>query len=117
MAEQVKQDTCVPPHQKLKQSIEAKLEALLKEYASQFMQDEISIGTTPLTEMMIDTGTSEPVVQKPYPFNMKHYQGWNREATYSKSHMRKQINLVSGHHSSTKRRWRKMLSGWLLHTQ
>ena len=29
---------------------------------------------TPLTEMMIDTETSEPVSQKPYPITMKHYQ-------------------------------------------
>ena len=61
-------------HHKLKQHIEAKLEALLKEYTSQFAQDETSIGTTPLTEMMIDTGASEPVSQKPYPIVMKHYQ-------------------------------------------
>ena len=40
----------------------------------QFAQDETSIGTTPLTEMMIDTGTSEPVSQKPYQITMKHYQ-------------------------------------------
>ena len=26
------------------------------------------------TEMMIDTGTSEPVSQKPYPITMKNYQ-------------------------------------------
>ena len=36
---------------------------LLKEYASQFAQDETSIGTTPLTKMTIDTGNSEPVSQ------------------------------------------------------
>ena len=65
MAEQVKLDTFQPPHHKLKQHIEEKLEALLKEYASQFAQDKTSIGTTPLTEMMIDTETSEPVSQKP----------------------------------------------------
>ena len=29
---------------------------------------------TALTEMMIDTGTSEPVFQKPYPIAMKNYQ-------------------------------------------
>ena len=29
---------------------------------------------TPLTKMAIDTGTSEPVLQKPYPIAMKHYQ-------------------------------------------
>ena len=36
MAEQVKPDTFESPHHKLKPTIEAKLEALLKEYASQF---------------------------------------------------------------------------------
>ena len=47
---------------------------LLKEYDSQFAQDETIIGTTPLTEKTIDTGTSEPVSQKPYPIAMKHYK-------------------------------------------
>ena len=74
MAEQVKPDSFEPPHHKLKPSIEAKLEALLNEYTSQFAQDETSTGTTPLTEMMIDTGTSEPVSQKPYSITMKHQQ-------------------------------------------
>ena len=74
MAEQVKLDTFIPPHHKLKQHIEAKLESLLKVYASRFAQDETSKWTTPLTEMMIDTGTSEPVSQKPFPIAMKHYQ-------------------------------------------
>ena len=62
-----------PAWHKLKSSIEIKLEALLMEYASQFAQDETSISTTPLTKMMIDTGTSEPVLQKPYLIAMKHY--------------------------------------------
>ena len=44
------------------------------EYESQFAKDETSIGTTPLTSMTIDTGTSKPVSQKPYPIAMKHYQ-------------------------------------------
>ena len=78
MAEQVEPDTFKPPHHKLKQHIEAKLTALFKEYISQFAQDETSIGTTPLKEMMIDTGTSEPVSQKLYPIAMKHYQ-WVRD--------------------------------------
>ena len=74
MTEQVKPDTFKPPHHKLKPSIAAKLEGLLKEYASQFTQAETSIGTTPQTEMTIDTGTSEPVSQKSYPIPMKHFQ-------------------------------------------
>ena len=61
MTEQVKPDIFHPPHHKLKPNIESKLDALLKEYTSQFAKDETSIGTTPLTGMAIDTGSSYPV--------------------------------------------------------
>ena len=47
---------------------------LLEEHESQFAKDETSIGTTPLTSMTIDTGTTNPVSQKPYPIAMKHYE-------------------------------------------
>ena len=47
---------------------------LLEEYESQFTKDETSIGTTPLTSVTIDTGTANPVLQKPYPIAMKHYE-------------------------------------------
>ena len=47
---------------------------LLEEHKSQFAKDETSIGTTPLTSMTIDTGTADPVSQKPYPIAMKHYE-------------------------------------------
>ena len=90
MAEQVEPNTFHPPCHKLKSSIESKLDALLKEYASQFAKCETSIGTIPLTEMTIDTGTSEPVSQKPYPIAMKNYQ-WLKDkiekTTHSKGHM------------------------------
>ena len=42
------------------------------------MKDETSRGTTLLTEMTIDTGTSDPVSQKAYPIAMKNYQ-WVKE--------------------------------------
>ena len=51
---------------------------LLQEYESQFAKDETTIGTTPLMSMPIDTGTADPVSQKPYPIAMKHYQ-WVKE--------------------------------------
>ena len=73
LAEQVEPDISHPPCHKLRPSTESKLDTLLKEYASQFAKDETSIGTTPFTEMMIDTDTSEPVSQKPYPIAMKNY--------------------------------------------
>ena len=79
MAKQVEPNTFHPPHHKHKPSIESKLDTLLKEYTSQFAKDEMSIGTTPLTEMMIDTGTSEPASHKPYPITMKNYQWINNE--------------------------------------
>ena len=47
---------------------------LLEEYESQFAKDETSRGTTRLTSMTIDTGTTDPVSQKPYPIAMKHYE-------------------------------------------
>ena len=78
MAEQVKPDVFNPPHHKLTSNIQNELDTLLKEYESQFTWDETSIGTTPLTSMMIDTGNSDPVSQKPYHITMKHYQ-WVKE--------------------------------------
>ena len=74
MAEMVTPDTFNPPHHELSTAIQNVLDLLLQEYESQFAQDETSIGTTPLTSMTIDTGTSEPVSQKPYLIAMKHYQ-------------------------------------------
>ena len=73
MVGKVKLDTFKPPHHKLKQHIEIRLTELLKEYSFQFLQDETSFGTTPLTVMTIDTGISEPILPKPYPITMKHY--------------------------------------------
>ena len=54
MAEKVKLNTFKPPCHKLKQIITTKLMELLKEYDSQFAQDETTIGTTPFMEMTID---------------------------------------------------------------
>ena len=74
MAEQVEPDIFNPPCHTLSTNIQHDLNALWKEYESQFAKDETSIGTTPLTSMMINTGSSDPVSQKPYPIAMKHYQ-------------------------------------------
>ena len=78
MAEQVQPDIFDPPHHKLQQGIQSKLDALLEEYKAQFAKDETSISTTPLTEMTIKTGNSDPISQKPYPITMKNYQ-WVKE--------------------------------------
>ena len=78
MAEQVQPDIFYQPHHKLKSGIQSKLDALLKEYATQFGKEETSIRTMPLTEMTINTGDSDPVSRKPYPIARKNYQ-WVKE--------------------------------------
>ena len=74
MSKTVMSDTFNPPHHKILTPVQNSLKLLLEEYESQFTQDETSIGTTPLTSMTIDTGTADPVSQKPYPIAMKHYK-------------------------------------------
>ena len=78
MAEKVTPDIFNPPCHTLSNNIQRDLNALLKEYESQLAKDETSIGTIPLTSMVINTGNSDPVSQKPYPIAMKHYQ-WVKE--------------------------------------
>ena len=78
MAEQVTPDVFNPPCHKVTPIIKNKLDTLLKQYELQFTKDKMSIGTIPLTSMMIDTGNSYPVSQKPYPIAMKYYQ-WVKE--------------------------------------
>ena len=51
---------------------------LLGTFKDQFARDEMTIGTTPLTQMSIDMRDSDPVSQKPYPVAMKHYN-WVKE--------------------------------------
>ena len=60
--------------------IQNSLKLLLEEHESQFAKEETSIGTTPLMSMTIDTGTANPVSQKPYPIAMKHYE-WVKNET------------------------------------
>ena len=74
MSKTVTPDTFNLPHHELSTAVQNDLELLLQEYELQFAKDETSIGTTPLTSMTIDTGTSDPVSQKPHPIAMKHYQ-------------------------------------------
>ena len=74
MAEMATPDTFNPPCHELSIAVQNDLDLLLWEYESQFAKHETSIGTTPLTSMTIDTGTSKPFSQKTYPIAMKHYQ-------------------------------------------
>ena len=78
LPETIKPDSFTPPKYKLEPTIHLQLDSLLRTFKDQFVKDETTIGTTPLTQMSIDTGDSDPVSQKPYPVAMKHYQ-WVKE--------------------------------------
>ena len=80
MAEQVQPDAFNLLHHKLRPKIESQLDALLKEYTSQFAKDEMSIGIAPLKEMTIDMGNADPVSQKPYLIAMMNYL-WVKDET------------------------------------
>ena len=69
MAEQVQPDTFDPPHHKLKPDIQSKLDALLKEYESQFAKDDTSTGTTPLMEMTTDPCNSDAHITETIPYS------------------------------------------------
>ena len=69
----VKPDSFTPPKYQLDATIQQQLHNLLRTFKDQFAKDEMTICTTQLTQMSIDTGDSDPVSQKPYPVAMKHY--------------------------------------------
>ena len=74
----IKPDSFTPPKYQLDLTIQQQLDNLLGTFKNQFAKDKMTIGTTPLTQMSIDTGDSDPVSQKPYPVGMKLYN-WVKE--------------------------------------
>ena len=78
LPETIKPDSFTPPKYQLDSTIREQLDNLLGTFKDQFMKDKTTIGTTPLTQMSINTGDSDPVSQKPYPIAMKHYN-WVKE--------------------------------------
>ena len=78
LPETIKLDSFTPPKYQLDPTIQQQLDFLLRTFKDQFTKDETTIGTTPLTQMSIDTGDLDPISQKPYPVAMKHYQ-WVKE--------------------------------------
>ena len=98
MAEQVQPDIFDPCDHKLKPDIQSKLDTLLKEYESQFAKDDMSIRTTPLMEMMINTGNSDPVSTETISYcheELPMGKGWNWEIAHSKGNPQQQVKLVS----------------------
>ena len=75
--EHVQSDTFAPPLHALVGDVRKSLNKFLETFKSQFSQDGTNIGTAHLTKIQIDMGDSEPVLQRPYPITMKHYD-WVR---------------------------------------
>ena len=65
MSETITPDTFNPPQHELSATIQDNLKLLLQEYGLQFAKHETTIGTAPLMSMTIDTGTTNPISQKP----------------------------------------------------
>ena len=78
LPETVKPDSFTPTKYQLDATTQQQLDFLLRTFKDQFAKDETTIGTTPLTQMSINTEDSDPVSQKPYHVAMKHYQ-WVKE--------------------------------------
>ena len=78
LPETVKPDSFTPLKYQLDSTTQQQLDFLLRTFKDQFAKDKTTIATTPLTQMSIDTGDSDPISQKPYPIAMKHYQ-WVKE--------------------------------------
>ena len=78
LSKTVKPDSFTPPKYQLDATIQWQLDNLLRTFQDQFAKDEMTIGTTPLIQMSIDIGDSNPVSQKPYAIAMKHYN-WVKE--------------------------------------
>ena len=78
LPETMKPDSFTAPKYQVDSTTQQQLDYLLGTFKDQFMKDETTIGTTPLTQMSIDMGDSDPISQKPYPVAMKHYQ-WVKE--------------------------------------
>ena len=59
------------------------------------------MGTTPLTSMMINMGSSDPVSLSYYYEELSVGERRNRKITCSQGHLQQQIKLVSTNHCST----------------
>ena len=73
LPETIKLDSFTPPKYQLDSTTQQQLGYLLGTFKDQFAKDKTNIGATPLTQMSINMGDSDPVSQKPYPIAMKHY--------------------------------------------
>ena len=120
MSETVTPDTFSLPCHELSTAVQNDLELLLQEYELLFTKDETSIGTTPLTSMTIDTGTSDSVSQKPYSIAMKHYQ-WVKDEIEklltTKGICTSCSSWSAPIHSGTKMQWRKTFGNRLQSSQ
>ena len=67
LPETVKPDSFTPPKYQLDSTTQQQLYFLLGTFKDQFTKDETTIGTTPLTQMSIDTGETLPHCNETIP--------------------------------------------------
>ena len=65
LPETIKPDSFMPPKYQLEPTIQQQLDFLLRTFKDQFAKDETTIGTTPLTQMSVDTETQTPFLRNP----------------------------------------------------
>ena len=85
----IKPDSFTPPKYQLDSTIQQQLDNLLQTFKDQFAKDKMTISTTPLTQMSIDTGDSDPDLR-------------------SRCYQEQPLQLVSTNHRSAERRWRQV---------
>ena len=101
--EHVQLDAFTLPLHTLLGNMRKSLNQLLETFKSQFAQDETSIDTTHLTRMQIDTGNLDPVLKRPYPITMKHYD-WVKNEIKTPGcvcNLQQPLQLVSTYHHGT----------------
>ena len=75
--EHIQPDTFTPSLHIFPDDVRKSLNHVLETLKSQFAQDETSFRTAHLTKMQIQMADSEPVLPRPYPIAVKHYD-WVR---------------------------------------
>ena len=109
LPETFKLDSFTPPKYQLNSTIQQQLDNLLGTFKDHFAKDEMTIGTTPLTQMSIDTGDSDPVSQKPYPIANKHYNRVKEEIDkLLEAGVIRNSHSSGTNHSSAEGRWRQV---------
>ena len=105
LPETIKLDSFTPPKYQLDATIQQQLDNFLRTFQDQFTKDEMTIGTTLLTQMSIDTGDSAPLPHCHETLQLG--KGRDQQTLRSRCNQEQPLQLVGTYHSSAKGRWRQ----------